>query len=300
MSTRDRLAAARAHRSQTAQSHEMSNMNMSSHPIRDDQVQQDIGTTPGFLSEVVSIQDGIERMNANVAQISTLHARIMNVMDQGQSHDVAQLDQLATETRILSNELKERIKALERFPPGPDLQMRKNRAGLVRSKFIEAIQNYQRVEQEYRVKSRQRVERQLKIVKPDATPEEVAAVAEGGGQQIFAQALTSSSRYGESRMAFREVQDRQQDLKKMEETLAQLAQLFADMGMLVEQQQETIDIVETTARHVEADTEKAGEHTWRAVLSARSYRKGRWICFGIFLLIIAVLAIVLGVVFGKK
>jgi hypothetical protein len=26
-------------------------------------------------------------------------------------------------------------------------------------------------------------------VKPDATPEEVAAVAEGGGQQIFAQAV---------------------------------------------------------------------------------------------------------------
>ena len=85
-------------------------------------------------------------------------------------------------------------------------------------------------------------------MKPDATPEEVAAVTEGGGQQIFAQAvggilirfvislideprqLTSSSRYGESRTAYREVQERQQDLKKMEQTLGELAQLFIDVS----------------------------------------------------------------------
>ena len=34
---------------------------------------------------------------------------------------------------------------------------------LVRSKFIEALQNYQQVEQQYRLRYRQRVERQFKI-----------------------------------------------------------------------------------------------------------------------------------------
>jgi len=181
-----------------------------------------------------------------------------------------------------------------------DAQMRRNRTALVRSKFFEAIQNYQKVEQEYRAKSRQRVERQLRIVKPDATPEEVAAVAEGGGQQIFAQALTSSPRYGESRTAYREVQERQQDLKKMEQTLGELAQLFIDMGTLVEQQEETIDNIESTAKDVEADAGKAVKHLGKAVIHARSYRKGRWICFFVLLFVIAVLAIVLGVVFGRR
>ena len=75
---------------------------------------------------------------------------------------------------------------------------------LVKSKFVEAIQNYQQVEQQYRTKYKQRIERQFKIgvfpsitspsyadylsVKPDATPDEVRAVVndEQGGQ-IFAQ-----------------------------------------------------------------------------------------------------------------
>ncbi|KAG6903214.1 hypothetical protein C0995_002757 [Termitomyces sp. Mi166 len=226
-------------------------------------------------ARVSSIQEGVERINSNVHQIATLHARLLNDIDQSKAHDAVQLDQLAAETRTLNNSLKERIRALERAPLlGADAQMRKNRIAFVRSKFLEAIQNYQRVEQDYRVKSRQRVERQLRIgkyilvassfhdlknltVKPDATQEEVAAAVEGGGQQIFAQALTTSSRYGESRMAYREVRERQVEIKKMEETLAELAQLFNDMSVLIEQQDEIIADVEKNAKAVEQDTEKA-------------------------------------------
>lgn len=61
---------------------------------------------------------------------------------------------------------------------------------MVKTKFMEAIQNYQTVEQQYRQKYRQRLERQYKIVKPDATPEEVRAVVEDdNGGQIFSQAV---------------------------------------------------------------------------------------------------------------
>ncbi|KAG6818182.1 hypothetical protein H0H87_000087 [Tephrocybe sp. NHM501043] len=197
-------------------------------------------------ARVSSIQQDIERVNANVHQIATLHARILNVIDHGESQDVAQLEQISGETRTLSNRLKDRIKTLERAPAGPDAKIRKNQTGLVREKFLDAIRNYQRVEQDYRKKSEERVERQLKIVKPDASPEEVKAVVGGGGQQIFAQALSSTSRYGESRMAFREVQERQTELRKMEQTIAELAQLFSD--------DETIGDIENIAGHVEEDT----------------------------------------------
>jgi Syntaxin len=62
--------------------------------------------------------------------------------------------------------------------------------GLVKSKFVEAIQNYQEVERQYRAKYKQRMERQFRIVKPDATPEEVKAVVEDDqGGQIFSQAV---------------------------------------------------------------------------------------------------------------
>lgn len=61
----------------------------------------------------------------------------------------------------------------------------------MKQKFVEAIQNYQSVEQQYRQKYKQRLERQFKIVKPDASPEEVRAVVnDDQGGQIFSQAVS--------------------------------------------------------------------------------------------------------------
>jgi len=86
------------------------------------------------------------------------------------------------------------------------------------------------------------------IVKPDASPEEIRAVVndEQGGQ-IFSQAVSllfesyyrssvihnwqlMNSRYTESRAAYREVQERHEDIKRIEKTLGELAQLFNDVS----------------------------------------------------------------------
>jgi t-SNARE complex subunit (syntaxin) len=41
--------------------------------------------------------------------------------------------------------------------------------------------------------------------------------------------LLNTSRYGESKAAYREVQERHKDIQKIERTLAELAQLFNDV-----------------------------------------------------------------------
>lgn len=89
-----------------------------------------------------------------------------------------------------------------------------------------------------------------RAVKPEATPDEVNAVVNdtsGGGDQIFAQAvcgkhlllwdtthtvlqLSNSTRYAESRQAYREVQERHGDIQRIERTLEELATLFSDVS----------------------------------------------------------------------
>jgi len=216
--------------------------------------------------------------------------------------NASQLDALVNETSSLSNDLKKRIKTLERQGGGGrDGQVKKQQTGLVKSKFVEAIQNYQQVEQRHRQQHKQRMERQFKIVKPDATPEEVRAVVnDDSGGQIFSQALMNSNRYGESRAAYREVQERHEDIKRIEKTLVELAQLFNDMSTLVEQQDDTINIIQAHAETVEQDTEAGLKATETAVVSARAARKKRWICFIIILVILAIVGIVVGVVVAQN
>jgi len=256
------------------------------------------GDMAAFYSEISSIQDTLRTFNENVAQISDLHSRSLNNMDDAAAQrNAAQLDELVEETSALSTTLKRRVKALEaQGGSGRDGQIKKQQAAFVKSKFVEAIQNYQSVEQQYRTKYKQRMERQFKIVKPDATPDEIRAVVndEQGGQ-IFSQALMNS-RYTESRAAYREVQERHEDIKRIEKTLAELAQLFNDMSVLVEQQDETINVIQSQAQGVEKDTEAGLQYTEKAVTSARAARKKRWICFFIALILLIVVGVVVGIV----
>ncbi|KAK0240247.1 syntaxin [Armillaria nabsnona] len=256
-----------------------------------------------FYTEISSIQDSLRTFNDNVARIGDLHSRSLNNMDDAAAQrNAAHLDELVEDTSALSATIKRRIKALEKQGgTGRDGQIRKQQTALVKSKFVEAIQSYQTVEQQYRTKYKQRMERQFKIVKPDASPEEVRAVVndENGGQ-IFSQALLSSNRYGESRAAYREVQERHEDIKRIEKTLGELAQLFNDMSVLVEQQDETINNIETQAATVERDTEAGLGYTEKAVVSARAARKKRWICFFITLIILIIIGVVVGVVVSQQ
>jgi len=256
-------------------------------------------TMSAFYSEISSLQDSIRAFNDNVTRIGDLHSRSLNNMNESAAQrNASQLDELVEDTGALSASLKRRIKALERQGgSGRDGQIRKQQTALVKSKFVEAIQNYQTVEQQYRTKYKQRMERQFKIVKPDATPEEVRAIVDDEqGGQIFSQALMNSNRYGESRAAYREVQERHEDIKRIEQTLANLAQLFNDMSVLVEQQDETITAIEAQAETVQKDTEAGLGYTEKAVISARAARKKRWICFFIILILLAIVAIIVAVV----
>ena len=105
-----------------------------------------------------------------------------------------QIDYLVAETSRLTNSTKTAIKNLEaknsRLPSGGDTNTRRTQVASVKKKFMDTIQRYQGVEQKYRQRTKQRIERQYRIVRPDASPEEVrAAVEDQDGTQIFSQAV---------------------------------------------------------------------------------------------------------------
>lgn len=65
--------------------------------------------------QISSLQDSLRTFNDNVSRISDLHSRSLNNMDERSAQQNSdQLDQLVNDTSLLSNELKNRIKSLER------------------------------------------------------------------------------------------------------------------------------------------------------------------------------------------
>ncbi|KAK9370716.1 t-SNARE [Lipomyces kononenkoae] len=253
-----------------------------------------------FFGEIDSIKNAISQFDNNVARIESLHNRSLNEIDVEQDQwNQKQIDSLVAETSQISNTLKYKIKSLEGKSRSDSTK--RVQVDAVKKTFMDSIQRYQSVEASYGMKYKQRAERQYRIVRPDATDDEVRqAIEDTSGSQIFSQALLNSNRRGEARTALTEVQNRHKELQKMERTLGELVQLFKDMEELVEVQAQDVGAIDHTVKQVEHEVNKGVEETRVAVKHARAARKKRWICLGIILIICIILAIVLGVVFGRR
>lgn len=259
----------------------------------------------GFFGQITNIQDMIRQIDQNVNRISDLHSRSLNnVGEAAQQAAESELTMVATETSRLTNSVKNTIKSLESealkipakgpAPEGIDRNVRLTQIGAAKNRFKETILRYQEVEKAYRSKYRQRTERQLRIVKPDATQEEIQGALDGqtGGEQIFSQALLQSNRQGEARGALREVQERNTDIRRIEQTITELAALFQEMSILVEQQDEQLNVIKDNTQVTEQEIGAGRDQTDKAVVSARRARKRRWICFFLFCLLVVIVIVV--------
>ncbi|KAG1471236.1 hypothetical protein G6F56_002245 [Rhizopus delemar] len=124
----------------------------------------------------------------------------------------------------------------------------------------------------------------------DVTEEELDAIIESDQQnQIFAQSLMQNSRSGQAKAVLSEVQTRHDDIKRIQKTIMELAQLFEDMQMMVEDQGKTLDQVEEHAINTSGDIEQGVNHISKAIVLARSTRALLLFLSGGSLLIILVL-----------
>lgn len=250
----------------------------------------------GFFDEVSSISDVIRQIKSNISRIDEFHSRSLGTINEDEATK-RQLDSIIVETRQLLVKVKDRIKKIEvsNLKASPaDLTVRKQQTGNLRQKFMDTLQEYQQVEFQNRQKFRERMERQYKIVKPNATQDEIdSALDNDDGGQIFAQSLMNSTRYGAAKDALQEVQKRHDDIKKIEKTIEELANLFQEMQILVEAQDTQVTQIEENATQIQTDMEQGVAHVEKALDSARSARKKKWYCFFIAIVLLAIFAAVL-------
>ncbi|GAA5865657.1 hypothetical protein JCM3774_004952 [Rhodotorula dairenensis] len=268
-----------------------------------------------FFDEVTALQQDLRRAHSLIEVVGSLGNRLLAIPSAESPVALEVRDDLATQTtaaRELFASIQTRLRALEQgnanlrvlIPAGQslhnlsleDVDVRDQQVGSLKGRFKEVIHRYAETEREHRAKQRARLERQIKVVNPSLPPEEVQGllqrVEDGESAAIFAQA-TTGYRSQTARGALREVQNRAAELARIEQTLIELAQLFQDMAVMVEAQDVVIAEVEQTAAVVSHDMEKGVEQVQVAVKHARNARRFRWICFGIIVLILVVLAIAL-------
>lgn len=247
-----------------------------------------------ILNECRDIDNGINTVEQNLEQLRMIQQRTLDDADSSASSQAnRQLDALSSETMALYRTLTERVRKIK---SSPDASSPKNSAqvGRVDRRLKSAITQYQQVESQFRKRTQDQMARQYRIVRPDASEQEVRAAVEdtSSGGQVFQQALMQSDRQGRARAALSAVQDRHKALVKIEQQMTELAQLFQDMDTLVVQQEAAVTQIEQKGEEVVDHLDKGNEEIGTAVKTARATRKKKWWCFGICCVIILIVVIV--------
>jgi syntaxin 1B/2/3 len=204
----------------------------------------------------------------------------------------AMLDGMSTEIMAMYRNLTGRVRMIK---SEPESGSPKNapQIGKVDRALKDLIKEYQLVDADYTRRIQDQMARQYRIVKPDASEAEVRqAVENPNSQSIFSQALLNSDRQGQSQSVRKAVENRHEEIRKIEKQMMELAELFQDMDVLVMQQEAAVVNIEMKGEEVIENLDKGNEEIGHAIVSAKNTRKWKWWCLGISVLIVVIIVVI--------
>lgn len=143
-----------------------------------------------ILNECVEIERAIDSISNNLTQLRSLQTRSIDDPDASPTTSTnREIDTLSSSTMALYRQLAGRIVIIKQRPTSADAR-NKPRVGMVDRKLKQAMNEYRQLEQSFRKKLGEQMERQYRIVNPDASEEELrAAIEDTENNQVFSQAV---------------------------------------------------------------------------------------------------------------
>jgi t-SNARE complex subunit (syntaxin) len=176
----------------------------------------------------------------------------------------SELDDLLDSTNGGASQIRNRLKSMKQENdrlPGESAQkkIRTNMHSLLSKKFIALVQEYQTLQNSYKEKYRERVQRQAEIVKPGVSRDEVDEMIQSGGD-MYSDKMMVENKHTEAKAALMQMQEQQKDIKHLERSIIELNQVFMDMSAIVESSSETVHRIEDSLTNTVTSTGVAITH----------------------------------------
>mgnify|MGYP001457917707 CR=1 FL=1 len=245
----------------------------------------------------------VDEAKAGISAVEKASKRIRRITDermlatstneeQGASRELGPLvdrtNATIKQTKNLLNELAEEDSSLK----ASEQRIRKNLASTLARKFGDVCQDYQKEQTRYKDEVQATVKRQLEIVQPDVSQEEIDTVLRSGGPgQVMRSAILRGAA-DPVKDAYAHAADRYQDVLKLEQSVAELHQMFLDFALLTEQQGEMLDQIEYQVKAAGEYVEEGNVDIKKAIQYQKEIRK-RYCC--LIVLILVIVLVLMGV-----
>ncbi|EPZ31583.1 Syntaxin/epimorphin domain-containing protein [Rozella allomycis CSF55] len=251
-----------------------------------------------FFKEIEGIRASITKITRYTDDLKRLHTQALTTLyaDDGAraNRDIEELTIRITE---ISNSVRRKLKKIgaeneqmaNNVSKGnANLRIRTNQVAQLSKKFMDVMRNYQQVQTENKQKHIQQLERQYKIVRPDATQEELEKLREQQGSSLMSQQIFTITNVDDARELLDDMQERHNEIMVLEKSMLELHQLFMDISLLIDQQGDMINTIESQVEQATEYTSNAVVQLKSAVEHQKSVRKKKWYLLIFFLIILAI------------
>lgn len=231
-----------------------------------------------ILAEVKVIRDSTDKINRSIGEIETLVDKHLMAVDHSPRR-VEQLDMMFAAAAAENGTVLERIRTLMSQIPAEH-----RLAGQVitrKTALTEAVSRLRACENKYRMGIEAQMAKQIKIACPEMDDRQVRQIVENGGTENVMQMAMNSQRNARANSALSNVRSRNQEIKKIERQVEELAALFMQLDEMVFQQEAFVQKAEQHTEEANDNLDKGNVEMNVAVQSARGTRKKKWICLGI-------------------
>eukprot|EP00916_Digyalum_oweni_P017029 GHVL01027911.1.p1 GENE.GHVL01027911.1~~GHVL01027911.1.p1 ORF type:complete len:264 (+),score=56.81 GHVL01027911.1:212-1003(+) len=250
-----------------------------------------IGLIKGWMSEVQTSLDDMEKLRNQAIQATSPEKETRL------SKDLDSCLRVTTKTNFQIKNTLESLKAaneeFEKKKTGErsEVRIRKNMHETLTRRFQELLMMCQKIQIQYQEDVRQKAARQIRVVYPEASEEDINKMAdsEDGGVAL---AIRSKMTGGHETLkgAVADIQDKYRDVRRLEQSVKDLHTMFVELATLIDQQGEMLD-------SIEANVDAAGEYTQKAevqLISARKFQKSarKWSCC--IMVVVLVLILIIG------
>ncbi len=257
-----------------------------------------------FFKDVELVKQNILVIQTSTRRISDINQQIILATSSEKEQDlstdlgptISETNKKAAITKALLQKLREETEKNKASSTckQSEIRIRENLGNTLTRKFVDVMKEYQNAQTKYKTDIKKKVKRQVQIVKPDATTEEIDAVLQSGGSsEVFKQAILKGDASDAITNAYMNVRDKYQDVLTLEASVAELHQMFLDFALLIEQQGELLDQIAFQVQAAGDYIDEGNTEMTQAIEYQISIRKKQ--CCIVFTILI-IIGIIVGII----
>lgn len=261
-----------------------------------------------FFDQIDEIRSIINQIALNVSEVKKTHSAILNSTHAKDSERMRKdLDSIMAGITVSSRTVQAKLKDIEKKienegqtnSADADLRIRKVQHMTLSQKFIDVMTEYNAHQVQFREQCKDRIKRQMTITKNKSiTDDQIEDMLEDGNLSDFTQGIIVQTQ--QTKQLLQDIEDRHEDLLRLERSIRELHDMFVDISTLIQQQGEMINSIEYNIAQTQNYVESAKQETHKAVTYQKRARKKKMCIIICVVVAVLLLALILGLSIGLR